>query len=69
LNCRRFSRAYLHHLIRTEEMLGAMILSQINLAYYQELVRGCRAAIEAGGFADFAAQTRAQWSQGDLPPN
>jgi tRNA-guanine family transglycosylase len=31
-NCRRFSRAYLHHLIRTEEMLGAMILSQINLA-------------------------------------
>jgi queuine tRNA-ribosyltransferase len=44
-----------------------MILSQINLAYYQELVRGCRAAIEAGGFADFAAQTRAQWSQGDLP--
>ena len=67
LNCRRFSRAYLHHLIRTEEMLGAMILSQINLAYYQELVRGCRAAIEAGGFADFAAQTRAQWSQGDLP--
>jgi queuine tRNA-ribosyltransferase len=66
LNCRRFSRAYLHHLIRTEEMLGAMILSQINLAYYQELVRGCRAAIEAGGFADFAAQTRAQWSQGDL---
>ncbi len=65
-NCRRFSRAYLHHLIRTEEMLGAMILSQINLAYYQELVRGARQAIEAGRFADFAAQTRAQWSQGDL---
>jgi queuine tRNA-ribosyltransferase len=68
-NCRRFSRAYLHHLVRTEEILGAMILSQINLHYYQELVRGCRAAIEAGGFADFAAQTRAQWSQGDLPQN
>ncbi|RYE74139.1 MAG: tRNA-guanine transglycosylase, partial [Hyphomicrobiales bacterium] len=66
-NCRRFSRAYLHHLVRTEEILGAMVLSQINLAYYQELVRGCRAAIEAGGLADFAAQTRAQWSQGDLP--
>ena len=44
-NCRRFSRAYLHHLVRTEEILGAMILSQVNLAYYQELVQGARAAI------------------------
>ncbi|WDR05732.1 tRNA guanosine(34) transglycosylase Tgt [Devosia rhodophyticola] len=66
-NCRRFSRAYLHHLVRTEEILGAMILSQINLAYYQELVQGARAAIERGGFTDFAAQTRASWSAGDLP--
>jgi queuine tRNA-ribosyltransferase len=65
-NCRRFSRAYLHHLIRTEEMLGAMILSQINLSYYQELVAGARAAIEAGTMADYAAQTREGWAQGDL---
>jgi queuine tRNA-ribosyltransferase len=43
-NCRRFSRAYLHHLVRAEEMLGAMILSQINLSYYQELVGGARSA-------------------------
>jgi queuine tRNA-ribosyltransferase len=68
-NCRRFSRAYLHHLIRTEEMLGAMILSQINLSYYQELVQGARAAIEAGTLADYAAQTRAGWARGDLPAN
>jgi queuine tRNA-ribosyltransferase len=68
-NCRRFSRAYLHHLVRTEEILGAMILSQINLHYYQELVAGARPAIEAGTFADYAAQTRAAWTQGDLPPN
>ena len=67
-NCRRFSRAYLHHLIRTEEMLGAMILSQINLAYYQQLCIGARTAIEAGSFADYAAQTRAAWAAGDLPP-
>ncbi len=67
-NCRRFSRAYLHHLIRTEEMLGAMILSQINLAYYQQLCIGARAAIGAGTFADYAAQTRADWARGDLPP-
>ncbi len=68
-NCRRFSRAYLHHLVRTEEMLGAMILSQINLSYYQELVQGARAAIEAGAYADYAAQTRARWALGDLPTN
>ncbi len=66
-NCRRFSRAYLHHLIRTEEMLGAMILSQINLSYYQQLCIGARAAIEAGALADYAAQTRATWAAGDLP--
>lgn len=66
-NCRRFSRAYLHHLVRTEEMLGAMILSQVNLGYYQQLVHGARAAIEAGAFADYAAETRAGWSRGDLP--
>jgi len=66
-NCRRFSRAYLHHLMRSEEMLGAMILSQINLSYYQELVQGARAAIEASALADFAAQTRARWAQRDLP--
>jgi len=65
-NCRRFSRAYLHHLIRTEEMLGAMILSQINLFYYQQLCIGARHAIEAGTFADYAAQTRAMWAAGDI---
>ncbi|WP_375452094.1 tRNA guanosine(34) transglycosylase Tgt [uncultured Devosia sp.] len=67
-NCRRFSRAYLHHLVRTEEILGAMILSQINLAYYQELVQGARAAIEIGNFADHVAATRAAWTAGDLAP-
>lgn len=66
-NCRRWSRAYLHHLVKTEEILGAMILSQINLAYYQELVQGCRIAIEDGRFDDFAAETRAAWTAGDLP--
>lgn len=66
-NCRRFSRAYLHHLVKTEEILGAMILSQINLHYYQQLCIGARAAIEAGTFADYAAQTRATWAAGDIP--
>ena len=66
-NCRRFSRAYLHHLIRTEEMLGAMVLSQINLSYYQVLVAGARDAIASGTFVEYAAETRAGWARGDLP--
>ncbi len=65
-NCRRFSRAYLHHLVRTEEILGAMVLSQVNLSYYQELTAGARSAIERGQFTDFAAETRAGWARGDI---
>ena len=42
---RTYSRAYLHHLVRANEMLGAMLLSAINLAYYQELMAGMREAI------------------------
>ena len=45
-----------------------MILSQVNLGYYQELVAGARAAVETASFDDYAAQTRAAWAQGDLPP-
>jgi queuine tRNA-ribosyltransferase len=67
---RDYSRAYLHHLTRANEMLGAMLLSEINLAYYQELMAGMRAAIAAGRFSDFRAQARAGWEKGDIPaPN
>jgi queuine tRNA-ribosyltransferase len=65
---RRYSRAYLHHLIRVNEILGAILLSEISLAYYQELMAGMRQAIEAGRFADFRAKTREGWARGDLPP-
>ena len=47
---RDYSRAYLHHLVKANEMLGAMLLSEVNLAYYQELMAGARAAIAAGRF-------------------
>jgi len=50
-------------------MLGAMILSQINLSYYQELVQGARDAIVSATLADYAANTRAAWARGDLPAN
>jgi len=63
---RTHSRAYLNHLTRANEMLGAMLLSEINIAYYQELMAGMRAAIEAGRFSDFRAETRAAWARGDI---
>ena len=63
---RDYSRAYLHHLVRCDEALGGMLLSWNNLAYYQELMAGIRAAIEAGQFAEFRAQTKEQWAKGDI---
>ena len=65
---RSYTRASLHHLIRANEMLGAVLLSKINLAYYQELMAGMRAAIAAGRFADFKAETMAGWERGDIAP-
>ncbi len=61
LAAREFSRAYLHHLFRSGEALGAMLLSIVNLYYYQDLVAGARTAIAAGCFADYAARTTEQW--------
>src|SRR6201996_1850825 len=63
-----YSRAYLHHLVRSGETLGAMLLSEINIAYYQHLMQGIRTAIAQGGFAEFRDRTRAGWAQGDIPP-
>jgi len=51
--CRNFSRAYVHHLIRCGEILGARLATIHNLTYYQDLMRDIRAAIEAGAFLDF----------------
>jgi queuine tRNA-ribosyltransferase len=64
---RTYSRAYLHHLTKANEMLGQVLLSTINIAYYQALMGGMREAIAAGRFADFRAATIAGWEQGDLP--
>jgi queuine tRNA-ribosyltransferase len=65
---RDYSRAYLHHLVKAGEMLGAILLTMVNLSYYQELMAGMRAAVMAGRFEDFQNQTRAMWEQGDVPP-
>ncbi|WP_420961746.1 tRNA guanosine(34) transglycosylase Tgt [Brucella sp. IR073] len=63
---RDYSRAYLHHLVKSNEFLGAMLLTWNNLAYYQKLMQGCRDAIEAGRYADYVAETQAGWEQGDI---
>ncbi len=66
--CRGHSRAYLHHLIRADEILGAMLLTWHNLQYYQDLMAGLRAAIAAGGRAAFVADFHRLRAEGDLPP-
>ncbi|MBN9002546.1 MAG: tRNA-guanine transglycosylase, partial [Rhizobiales bacterium] len=63
-----YSRAYLHHLIKSGEALGAMLLSEINIAYYQGLMQGARDAIARGEFGDFSAGVRQAWQRGDLTP-
>ena len=62
--CSGFSRAYLHHLDRCGEMLGAMLATVHNLHYYLNLMREIRAAIETGTFAAFAQQLRADRARG-----
>jgi len=63
---RNISRAYLHHLVKSGEALGAMLLSEINLAYYQSLMDDIRGAIARGGFDQFCELTRTRWAQGDI---
>jgi queuine tRNA-ribosyltransferase len=62
---RDYSRAYLHHLIKSGEILGMMLLTEINLAYYQELMEGMRCAIACGGFDDFCDEAKTAWRIGE----
>ena len=63
---RDYSRAYLHHLVRSNEALGGMLLSWNNLSYYQELMQGIRKAIAEDRFEDFKAETIEMWNRGDI---
>jgi queuine tRNA-ribosyltransferase len=64
---RKYSRAYLHHLTKANEILGAVLLSTINLAYYQTLMAGMRTAIVARRFSAFREYIMEGWELGDLP--
>jgi queuine tRNA-ribosyltransferase len=62
---RTYSRAYLHHLVRSGEILGMMLLTAINIGYYQDLMRDIRAAIADRQFAAFRARAKLAWTGGD----
>ncbi len=66
--CANYSRAYLHHVVRSGEIIASMLLTWHNLHYYQELMQTLRDAIEAGTLAETAAAFHASWAEGDLTP-
>jgi len=59
--CGKYSRAYLHHLVRSGEILGAMLMTEHNLSFYQQLMQAMRDAIAQGRFAAFAADFRREY--------
>ncbi len=66
--CRNYSRAYLHHVVKADEIIGSMLLTWHNLQYYQDLMQGLRDAISAGSLAGFVAAFHATRAMGDIEP-
>ena len=66
--CRSYSRAYLHHVVRSDEIIASMLLTWHNLHYYQDLMAGLRAAIAGGRVAGFVAEFHAARAEGDIEP-
>ncbi|WP_159963700.1 tRNA guanosine(34) transglycosylase Tgt [Profundibacterium mesophilum] len=65
--CRNYSRAYLHHVFRAQEMISGMLLTWHNLRYYQDLMEGLRGAIAVGQFDAFEADFHTARAEGDIP--
>jgi queuine tRNA-ribosyltransferase len=66
--CRQYGRAYLHHLVRAQEILAPMLLTAHNLRYYADLMAELRGAVESGRVEDVAAGIAARQEEGDIPP-
>jgi queuine tRNA-ribosyltransferase len=66
--CSNYSRAYLHHVYKAQEIISSMLITWHNLHYYQELMQGIRDAIEAGALDAFAATFHARRAEGDVEP-
>jgi queuine tRNA-ribosyltransferase len=59
--CATWSRAYIHHLVRAGEILGAMLMTEHNLNFYQQLMSGLRAAIAERRLSAFADEFRTRY--------
>ena len=66
--CQGYSRAYLHHVVKADEIIGSMLLTWHNLHYYQVLMQGLRDAIAAGRLARFITSFHALRAKGDIDP-
>ena len=66
--CSNYSRAYLHHVFRSNEIISSMLMTWHNLHYFQEIMQAMRDAIEADCFADFEAEFHANRAMGDIDP-
>ncbi|NOX74543.1 MAG: tRNA guanosine(34) transglycosylase Tgt [Alphaproteobacteria bacterium] len=66
--CKNYSRAYLHHVFKAQEIICSMLLTWHNLHYYQELMAGLRGAIAAGALDEFVAVFHARRAEGDVEP-
>lgn len=66
--CRQYSRAYLHHLVKAEEILASMLITWHNLTHYQDLMQGLRDAIAAGSLARHVATITSAYAAGDIDP-
>ncbi|WP_170751007.1 tRNA guanosine(34) transglycosylase Tgt [Ruegeria lacuscaerulensis] len=66
--CSNYSRAYLHHVFRSNEMISGMLLTWHNLHYFQNIMQGMRDAIATGIFEAWQAEFHAQRAQGDIEP-
>jgi queuine tRNA-ribosyltransferase len=64
--CTGYSRAYLHHVVKADEIIGSMLLTWHNLHYYQMLMQGLRDAIAEGRLAAFVADFHARRAEGDI---
>ncbi|MAC79009.1 MAG: tRNA guanosine(34) transglycosylase Tgt [Rhodobacteraceae bacterium] len=66
--CRNYSRAYLHHVFRSQEIISSMLLTWHNLHYFQEIMESMRGAIAEGSFATWQAEFHATRAEGDIEP-
>ena len=66
--CSKYSRAYLHHVFRSQEIISSMLLTWHNLQYYQDIMAGMRAAIAGGTFAAWRSDFQLNRAQGDIDP-